>query len=96
MKKLSIVIVLMAAGFTFADAQTTEAKEAAKQNVKVETVQQAEIQTADSAILMAPQAQAEVKAVEAEKSEATKEKSDQQKARKEKKEFKKAEAVKIE
>ena len=30
MKKLSIVIVLMAAGFTFADAQTTEAKEAAK------------------------------------------------------------------
>lgn len=94
MKKLSIAIVLMAAGFTFADAQTTEAKEAAKQNVKVETVQQAEIQTADSAILMAPQA--EVKAVEAEKSEATKEKSDQQKARKEKKEPKKAEAVKIE
>ena len=56
MKKLSIAIVLMAACFTFANAQTTETKEAAKQKVKVETVQQAEIQTADSAILMAPQA----------------------------------------
>ena len=96
MKKLSIAIVFMAAGFTFANAQTTETKEASKQKVKLETVQQAEIQTADSAILMAPQAQAEVKAVEVEKSEATNEKLDQQKARKEKKEFKKAEAVKIE
>jgi hypothetical protein len=94
MKKLSIAIVFMAAGFTFANAQTTETKEAAKQNVKVETVQQEEIQTADSAILMAPQD--EVKVVEAEKSEATKEKSDQQNARKEKKELKKAETIKIE
>lgn len=94
MKKLSIAIVFMAAGFTFANAQTKESKETAKQNVKVETAQQAEIQSADSAILMAPQA--EVSVVEAEKSEAVKDKTDQQKARKEKKEAKKAEAVKIE
>ena len=84
----------MATGFTFANAQTTETKESGKQNVKVETVQQSEMQTADSTILMAPQA--EVMAPQAEKSEVTKEKLDQPKARKEKLEPKKAESIKIE